>query len=300
MKLAHLIDKRLILLDSPASTLDEATRAGIAAMSEHHRGEADFEAALARVRERTALGGTVMPSGIAVPHARLETFKDFLIAAVVPRNPIAIPNAAPVHLVWVILAPLSSSDLYLKVLASVVALSKSAASMEALRRAPTAAAFLETIDEAGYELEKGLVVSDIMTRDVVTIREDESVKSLIDLMYSHRFRYVPVLDAEGGLVGEVSILDLIAAGVPDYAQRVGNLKFLSELAPLEDFLRNEVSIPVKKVMKKPFHTVTPDTPVIDAAAEMAKSRKRHFPVIEGGKVVGVISSMDILVKVLRA
>jgi len=53
-------------------------------------------------------------------------------------------------------------------------------------------------------------------------------------------------------------------------------------------------IPVKKIMSSPVMTITPDTEITDAARIMARNRIRRLPVVERGKLVGIITTMDIM------
>jgi len=302
MKLANLLDPRLVLLDQDVSSIDEAIVAGVAAFSAGNLRSLGRDEVLARVRERQALGGTVFPTGIAIPHARLPGFDDIVIAAVRPLVPIVEPDGegTPVRLVWVVLTAQTASSTYLKVLANLAAMSKDGAAMDALMAVETGYKFVEAVEAGGYVVEKGLHVSDIMTREVVSIREDASLRELTDRMFANKLRYLPVVDAAGLLVGEVGVLDLIAAGIPDYVYRVGSLKFLDEFEPMAELLKNEDKIAVGAIMKPPVRSIAPDSSVLAVAFEMTRSKKRHYPVVEDGRVVGVISSMDILSRVLRA
>lgn len=290
------------MLDRDVSSIDEAIIAGVTAFSGNHLRAMKREEVLERVRERQALGGTIFPTGIAIPHARLPGFDDIVIAVVRPRVPIVVPvdGQVPVRLVWVVLTSQSASSTYLKVLANLAAISKDDAAMRSLLSADSASRFIESVEAGGYEVEKGLHVSDIMTCDVLSIRDDATLRELTDKMFSHKLRYLPVVDATGLLVGEVGVLDLIAAGIPDYVYRVGSLKFLDEFEPMADLLKNEDKILVGSIMKPPVRSIAPDSSVLAVAFEMTRSRKRHFPVVEDGQIVGVVSSMDILSKVLRA
>lgn len=300
MLLSNLLDPRLILLDKEVSSVDEAIVAGVAAFGDQQLHSLRREDVLAKVRERQALGGTVFPTGIAIPHARLAGFDDILIAAIRPRVPIPVEGQAPVELLWLVLTSQSASSTYLKVLANLAKMSKDETAMHSLSRADSAARFIDVVDRGAYEIEKGLHVSDIMTREVTTILDTATLRELTDLMFSRTLRYLPVVDAAGVLVGEVGVLDLIAAGIPDYVYRVGSLRFLDEFEPMEELLKNEGTIPVRSIMKPPVRSIAPDSSVLAVAFEMTRSRKRHFPVVDNGRIVGVVSSMDILSKVLRA
>jgi nitrogen PTS system EIIA component len=305
MKLANLMDPRLVQIGADVSTLDEAIALALKNVTELYRHEVNYEDALVRINERQKLGGTTFDSGLAIPHARIPNFEDFIIAAVVPRKPICLDTAPcdeekQVRIVFVMLLSQTSSAIYLNTISKLMTASQDEEVMGALLKAESPSHFVEVFEKKGYEVKKDLLVSDVMTRDVVSIRRDATVKELIDLMYKKRLRYVPVVDAQNSLVGEIGILDLIKAGIPDYAFRVGSLKFLAELEPMTELLLHEEKILVESIMQKPATPIDATTSLVEAAFEMARSRKRHFAIMEGGKLAGVISSMDILNKILRA
>jgi PTS system nitrogen regulatory IIA component len=300
MLLSNLLDPKLILLDRDVRTIDEAIVAGVVAFSDQQLHSLRREDVLAKVRERQSLGGTVFPTGMAIPHARLAGFDDILIAGIRPRVPILVEGQKSVALVWLVLTSQTASSSYLKVLANLAKMSKDEEVMRSLGQAETASRFIDIVDRGAYEIEKGLHVSDIMTREVTTILDTATLRELTDLMFSRKLRYLPVVDSAGSLVGEVGVLDLIAAGIPDYVYRVGSLRFLDEFEPMEELLKNEGTILVRSIMKPPVRSIAPDSSVLAVAFEMTRSRKRHFPVVENGRIAGVVSSMDILSKVLRA
>ena len=138
-----------------------------------------------------------------------------------------------------------------------------------------------------------------MTKDVISISETATLKEVLDLIYQKKLHYLPIVNQAGGLVGELGVLDLIAAGIPDYAFRIGSLKFLAELEPMTELLQNEDKILVGSIMQKP-KPIGPSASVIEVAFEMARGKKRHFAVVEQGQLIGVVSYMDIVSKVLRA
>ncbi|TFG82706.1 MAG: CBS domain-containing protein [Spirochaetales bacterium] len=301
MKLAHLLDPRLVLMGKEYSNLDEALHSAVDAAADAYRSTIRRDEALARVMEREALGGTVLPTGVAIPHARLDAFDDLVIVPVVPRSPIQRgPGEPPIRLLWLLLTSKVGSPLYLTSLAAIASIAKDEGFLASLLNVDTPARFVSLVEEAGYEIKKGLRVEDIMARDVVSIRDNATLKDLIDIMYTRKLRYLPVVDDTGRLIGELGILDLISAGIPDYALRLTSLDFLDELAPMEELLARENEISVRSIMKPAVDPLSPSSSVFDAALRMTKRRKRHFPVTEGGRLVGVVSSMDILSKVLRS
>jgi PTS system nitrogen regulatory IIA component len=300
MKLSSLIDPHVVVTGRDFASLDEAIEAGIRAASAHYKDFIDQGRVLDLVRKREAQSSTVLPTGIAVPHARIEGFGNFIIVPVVPRKPVPTPSGPPLRMVWIVLSEPSSAGTYLNVLASLSRLSQAEAPFSDLLASGGGKEFVERLERSGWTCSKVLKVGDIMSRDVVSVRADATLRDLIDLMYERALRYVPVLDAAGRLVGEVGVLDLLEAGIPDYANRLEGLGFLSELEPMELLLKNEGKRSVSTIMKKSVAQLDPDASVLDAAFRMVRSRKRHFPIVKDGALVGVVSSMDILSKVLRA
>ncbi len=126
-----------------------------------------------------------------------------------------------------------------------------------------------------------LYVRDLMTERVATVRADDDLSVLYDLMDSRRIRHVPVLDEDGDLVGIVSQRDLLkgalgeAAGLPISAQR--------------DLLR---SATVDAIMVTEPMTVEPDTSLKEAGELLLEHKLGCLPVLEGGDLVGIITESD--------
>jgi CBS domain-containing protein/gamma-glutamyl:cysteine ligase YbdK (ATP-grasp superfamily) len=120
-------------------------------------------------------------------------------------------------------------------------------------------------------------VSQYMTTDIFTVRPDDPVELVADLMSWERIRYVPVEDDKGRLVGLVS-------------QRVV-LRYLADLAKQSREAGAE-SIPVADIMRRELITVTPDTRTLDATALMQKHRIGCLPVVQDGHIVAVLTEED--------
>jgi acetoin utilization protein AcuB len=137
-----------------------------------------------------------------------------------------------------------------------------------------------------------MLVGERMTRNPVTIREDENIDDGLHLMRERKVRRLPVLDASGRMVGMVSDKDLLhAAPSPATSLSVYELHYL--LAKLS----------IKQVMSSPVITVSPDTPIEEAARIMADNKIGGLPVLEAGNLVGIVTETDIfkiLVELLGA
>jgi CBS domain-containing protein len=126
-------------------------------------------------------------------------------------------------------------------------------------------------------------VSEVMQREVATLRIDDRLDLAEDIMRLGRVRHMPVLDGER-LVGVVSNRDLLAAGLT----RV--LDF--EPSHRRTFLR---TIEVREVMSKELISVAPETPLAGAARLMIERQIGCLPVVkQAGVLLGMVTETDLL------
>ena len=126
------------------------------------------------------------------------------------------------------------------------------------------------------------VVREIMMGSPVTLKPEDTLDLANDVISLGRIRHIPVL-ADGRLVGLLSERDLIGAA----ANQIFGLKQKSKSALLKTVL-------IKDIMKKKVVTVSPDTPIKDAAHLMATKKIGCVPVVTDGALVGLLTTTDIL------
>lgn len=130
-----------------------------------------------------------------------------------------------------------------------------------------------------------MLVSELMTTPAVTTTPETSIKAAARLLRDRGVAAVPVLDADGALVGVVSELDLLRGTVvPDP---------VAHLFPVPD-AAGPVPRTVADVMTSEVAVVAPSGDLHDAAQLMRRSGVRSLPVLEHGRVVGVVSRADLL------
>ncbi len=137
--------------------------------------------------------------------------------------------------------------------------------------------------------------SDIMTKTVITGRPDTTVEQAAELMTRNRISAIPVLDDEGGIVGIVSEGDLMrrVEGAKDKT-RSWWLSFFSESETNAKSFVQERGQHLKDIMTTQLITVTPDTPVSQIARLLEKKHIKRVPVVEDGKLVGIVSRANLL------
>jgi acetoin utilization protein AcuB len=132
-----------------------------------------------------------------------------------------------------------------------------------------------------------MLVRDIMTHNVVTVPSDTPLFEAEKLMEFHKIERLPIVD-KGKLVGLVTKDNLLKASPSDATSfSRGELYYLLS------------KLTVKEIMKKKVVTVSPDTSVEQAAAIAQKSRVGCLPVLEDGKVVGIVTTNDFFYKILN-
>lgn len=126
-----------------------------------------------------------------------------------------------------------------------------------------------------------LSVKDLMTRGVRTISPDGNLAETSDLMSTHRIRHVPVVDSECRIVGLVSQADLLRGALGGGSDLPASIQ--------RAYLR---SIPVDEVMTTNVETVTPSTPIPDAARRMLDLKIGSLLVVEDERLVGILTEND--------
>lgn len=128
---------------------------------------------------------------------------------------------------------------------------------------------------------KAIHVEDIMTRPVVSVQSDHSIHLAAGVMQLKHIRHLPVVEGDK-LVGLITHRDLLRAQAALLA------------APYDP--RNDLSmtVPVTHIMRTNVWTVTPKTPLLEAARIVLDHKFGCLPVVEGRRVVGIVTEVDFI------
>ena len=138
-------------------------------------------------------------------------------------------------------------------------------------------------------------VKDVMTRRVVSVREQASFKEMADMLRRSRISAFPVLDSHDRVVGVVSEADLL---VKEAVQAAGS----SLVAALRHVREEDKAsgVTAGDLMTRPAITIGPDATVAEAARIMYDRRVKRLPVVNAsGHLVGIISRVDVLAVLSR-
>ena len=140
--------------------------------------------------------------------------------------------------------------------------------------------------------------AEVMTREIVTVRPDTSVGEIAGLLLNHKISAVPVIDDDRHVVGIVSEGDLLGQP-PSGSPRAWWLQLFDEGAVCLEEIATARHLKACDVMSKPVVTVVDQTPVDVLATLMRRRRLKRVPVLQEGKLVGIVSRIDLLEALMR-
>lgn len=139
---------------------------------------------------------------------------------------------------------------------------------------------------------------DIMTKDVVTLTPDAEITKAAKLLLEKGFNALPVVDNDGRVVGILCQSDLIsqqeALPVPSYFTLLDSFIPLTSLKKMEREVQKIAATTVEQAMTLEPVSVGPDTDIEQIAALMVDKGFHTLPVLEDGKLVGIVGKEDIL------
>jgi CBS domain-containing protein len=147
-------------------------------------------------------------------------------------------------------------------------------------------------------------IKDVMNTDVITCRPDDPISILSKLLKEYHISGLPVVE-KGKVVGIVSETDLLKLfKIPQFS---GGLWLPSPFEVIEVPIRNLVRLeefkkaledlklkPVRDIMNKTVHAISPDDSLEEASSIMVKHKVNRLPVIEKTKLVGIVARSDII------
>ena len=128
----------------------------------------------------------------------------------------------------------------------------------------------------------------------------DPVETVLKVLRSHELPGVPVINEGGRCVGILTEADLVLSEegadlhLPHYFQLFGGVVFLESMSHFEERLRKAFASTAGDMMTEDPVTIGPDEPVAEAARVIARKRHNRLPVVEHGRLVGVVTRVDVL------
>jgi len=135
-------------------------------------------------------------------------------------------------------------------------------------------------------------IEQVMTRDVVTVSADASLKEVARTLTGKRISGLPVCDADGAVLGIVSEADILRKEQGFVPEPGGLLGWLFEKADAEG--SRLLARTAAEAMTSPAVTIAPDASVNEAARVMTMRGINRLPVVRSGRLVGIVSRADLV------
>jgi CBS domain-containing protein len=139
---------------------------------------------------------------------------------------------------------------------------------------------------------------DIMTQEVITVKEDTPISEVAQILTDKHISGVPVLNPEQEMIGIVCESDIIDQTkrfhLPTVINLMGYIVFLESGKKIEKELKKMTGLTAADIMTRAVKTVTPETSLEEIATLMAENHVHSIPVLKGKELVGIIGKKDIV------
>ena len=138
-----------------------------------------------------------------------------------------------------------------------------------------------------------MLVHDVMSTGVVMAKKTDTVRSVVVKMLSRNCGAIPVVEDDYRLVGMVTVRDVMLPLYPNYGDYIHDNVRSRDFSEMEEGYPDVLAKKVQEIMSANPLTVSPNDPILQAASYMGLKNFRRIPVVEKGKLVGMLSIGDI-------
>jgi CBS domain-containing protein len=142
-----------------------------------------------------------------------------------------------------------------------------------------------------------LKARDIMTKDVITVKPDSTIEDLARILIKHQISGTPVVDGNGNLIGIVTENDLIGKNKKLHIPTI--VRLFDAFIPLgtsrlEEEIKRMAAFAVGEICTRNVVTVDEDMLIEDIATIMTEKKIHLLPVLQQGRLVGIIGKKDLI------
>ena len=308
MKLSNYFDKKLIFIDIEGNTQEEIIEKLVEKIASEDKVVADKKEEIKKAvikREREI--STAIGMGVAVPHARIANFNDFIVAVGILKEPFEIKvegldEKDHVKVVFLVISDILKNKNMLKIMGGISKIAmKRPEYLEKIKSGKSAKEVLKAIEEANIEFDHKIIADDVLSPNITPVYEDTTLEEVAKRLISEKIGGIPVVDKENNFLGEITEKELISYGMPKYLSLMRDLDFLTIGEPFEEYLLKEETATIKDIYRKKedLHILDRKTPIMEICFVMVNKGYTRLYVVDEGKFRGVIRRYDIIKKVLH-
>lgn len=308
MKFSSYLDKKLIFNGLKGNTQDEIIENMLSEMSKKDSKIAEKEQEIKEaVLKREKEISTAIGKGIAIPHARMSKFNDFVVAIGIIENPIKVQieglnEEDEVKVVFLIVCDILKNKNILKVMSAITKLVvKYPEIMEKIKNSKDSEEIFNLIDSVQLEIGKKIIADDVLSPNIVPVTPDMTLEFVAKRLIVEKIAGIPVVDKNRNFLGEITEKELIEFGMPKYYSVMSDLNFLTIGEPFEEYLVNEKTALIENIYRKKesVYIIDRKAPIMEICFIMINKGITRIYVVEDGKYCGVIRRYDIIKKILH-
>ncbi len=308
MKFSNYLDSNLIFTDVKGSSMEEIIKEMVEKIASKEksvnlRKDEITSAVIKREQEiSTAIG-----KGVAIPHARIENFNDFIVAVGVVETPFrakveASASKDTVELVFLIISDVLKNKNILKIMSAVSKLViKYPHIADKMKTIKDSAEILKAVQEADIEIGHKITAEDVLSPDIIPLSPNSTLEEVAKRFIIEHISGLPVVDENGKFLGEITEKELIEFGMPKYLSLMQDLNFLTVGEPFEEYLVNEKTTTIENLYRSKDELIILDrkAPIMEICFIMVSKNITRLYVVENGEYLGLIKRSDIIKKVLH-
>ena len=308
MKFSNYLDSNLIFTDVKGSSMEEIIKEMVEKIASKEksvnlRKDEITSAVIKREQEiSTAIG-----KGVAIPHARIENFNDFIVAVGVVETPFrakveASASKDTVELVFLIISDVLKNKNILKIMSAVSKLViKYPHIADKMKTIKDSAEILKAVQEADIEIGHKITAEDVLSHDIIPLSPNSTLEEVAKRFIIEHTSGLPVVDENGKFLGEITEKELIEFGMPKYLSLMQDLNFLTVGEPFEEYLVNEKTTTIENLYRSKDELIILDrkAPIMEICFIMVSKNITRLYVVENGEYLGLIKRSDIIKKVLH-
>ena len=292
-----MLDEEMLLEKIPGSSREEIYSYMLNKLIDFNELELKADSLLSEMIAHEDDAGILLP-GLNMPHLRLNDLHDLFIVIGLPEN----PAAAGADMIFMLLIGDHMNDVYLKILAGLARHLINPAAVENMLNAARGGkdTMWNYLQDNDIQLRNVVTAEDVMTPVHISLHPNSPLSDAFDCFHNTHLRFLPVVDDNGKLVGELSARKVVKSFIPDYVYMMDNVNFMNDFSVFNRIFDSEHSQPVSQYMHSEPARALLDTPLFQLTVLLTKQEGGSVYIVDADNTLqGIFAIENVIDKVLR-
>jgi predicted transcriptional regulator len=290
MKLASLLEERLIIISQEVSPVGESLQEILRLMITTDNSESEIEIFMNKLKSQIGRGGLSVGEKVSLFHLAIPEMEDSRLA-------VKSMGGKDGVLIFFLSTPRISPKYYIQVAAAIRTMAVDKDFLLKVKSKTTSNEFFETINSRDIILNPRIEVKDVMRKDIPSVESEEKLDAIVESMVFKGMGGIVVTDADKKVLGVVTESDLVRIFLPEMMTTLGESDLMSNDPGQQVDIGERYT--VKDFMTRSVMCIPEDTPITEVATLMINKKVKRLPVVKEGVLVGSVSLQEIIHEILR-